>query len=105
MPKQIQTTEPLPQLLLVEDSHTTHALLTKYLGRNYQLIQANDGVEAWKLLNSDREFDLVITDVHMPNMSGHQLLVKIRKSDDIRHKNLPVIVMTRCASSRKPRTG
>ncbi|HLE94278.1 MAG TPA: diguanylate cyclase [Sulfuricaulis sp.] len=94
MPKQIQTTEPLPQLLLVEDSHTTHALLTKYLGRNYQLIQANDGVEAWKLLNSDREFDLVITDVHMPNMSGHQLLVKIRKSDDIRHKNLPVIVMT-----------
>lgn len=94
MSKQIQKTEPLPQLLLVEDSHTTHALLMKYLGHNYQLIQANDGVEAWNLLNSDREFDLVITDVHMPNMSGHQLLVKIRKSEDTRHKNLPVIVMT-----------
>ena len=91
---QVQQTEPLPQLLLVEDSHTTHALLTKYLGNNYQLTQANDGVEAWNLLQSERDFDLVITDVHMPNMSGHQLLVKIRKSDDIRHKNMPVIVMT-----------
>ncbi|MHB8621984.1 MAG: GGDEF domain-containing response regulator [Sulfuricaulis sp.] len=92
--EQTKTNDSLPTLLLAEDSHTTHALLNKYLGNGYRLLHAEDGVQAWNILQQNNDVDLVITDIHMPNMTGHQLLVKIRKSDDEHHRNLPVIVMT-----------
>ena len=86
--------EPLPSILLVEDSQTTRALLSKYLTGAYRLVHAKDGAEAWEVLERTTDIDLVITDINMPRMTGHQLLVKIRKSDEPRFKNLPVIVMT-----------
>lgn len=86
--------DPLPSILLVEDSQTTRALLSKYLAGTYRLMHAKDGAEAWDLLQDETEIELVITDINMPRLTGHQLLVKIRKSDDPRFKNLPVIVMT-----------
>ncbi len=94
MPDKAKITDPLPLLLLVEDSQTTTVLLTKYLSGGYRLVHAKDGAQAWEMLETNPEISLVITDINMPNMTGHQLLVKIRKSDDGRHKNLPVIVMT-----------
>ncbi len=84
----------LPSILLVEDSQTTTALLSKYLGSAYRLIHAKDGAEAWDVLQQNADIELVITDINMPRMTGHQLLVKIRKAEDPRYKNLPVIVMT-----------
>ena len=93
-PKQAKNPDELPLLLLVEDSPTTQALLSKYIGGNYRLLHANDGVEAWEMLTKHPEVALVITDINMPNMTGHQLLVKIRKNDGGHYKNLPVIVMT-----------
>ena len=93
-PNQAKNTDELPLLLLVEDSPTTTALLSKYFGGNYRLLHASDGVEAWEMLTKNPEIALVITDINMPNMTGHQLLVKIRKNDDGLYKNLPVIVMT-----------
>ena len=86
--------DALPSILLVEDSQTTRALLSKYLTGSYRLIHAKDGAEAWELLEQRTDIDLVITDINMPRLTGHQLLVKIRKSDEPRFKNLPVIVMT-----------
>lgn len=94
MSEQAKKTDSPPLLLLVEDSPTTTALLSKYLGGSYRLLHASDGVQAWQVLTQNPDIALVITDIHMPNMTGHQLLVKIRKSDGDHHKNLPVIVMT-----------
>jgi len=94
MPHRNKKTDSLPLLLLVEDSQTTTALLSKYLGSNFRLLHAKDGVQAWEILQSNPDIALVVTDINMPNMTGHQLLVKIRKSDSAHHKNLPVIVMT-----------
>lgn len=85
---------PLPQILLVEDSQTTATLLSRYLSDHYRLLHARDGEEAWDLLTGSRDIELVITDIEMPRLNGHQLLVRIRKSDDAQIKNLPVIVMT-----------
>lgn len=84
----------LPSILLVEDSATTTALLSKYLTGSYRLLHAKDGAEAWDMLQQKMEIELVVTDINMPRLTGHQLLVKIRKSDEPRFKNLPVIVMT-----------
>ena len=94
MPDKAKITDALPLLLLVEDSQTTTVLLTKYLSGSYRLVHAKDGAQAWEMLEKNPEISLVITDINMPNMTGHQLLVKIRKSDGDHHRNLPVIVMT-----------
>ena len=92
--EQAKKLDPLPLILVVEDSQTTAALLSKYLGSTYRLLHAKDGQLAWTALEKNPNIVLVITDINMPNMTGHQLLVKIRRSEDTRHKNLPVIVMT-----------
>ena len=89
-----KNTDELPLLLLVEDSLTTTALLSKYLGGSYRMLHAKDGVQALQTLEQRPDISLVITDIHMPNMNGHQLLVKIRKDENDRYKNMPVIVMT-----------
>jgi two-component system, cell cycle response regulator len=83
-----------PSILLVEDSATTAVMLSKYLAGSYRLLHAKDGAEAWDTLNHIVDVELVITDINMPRLTGHQLLVKIRKSEEPRFKNLPVIVMT-----------
>ncbi len=83
-----------PSILLVEDSPTVKAMLVINLAKDYRLIESKDGEEAWELLASNDQIDVVITDINMPRMSGHELLVKIRKSADARIAAIPVIVMT-----------
>lgn len=87
-------TSELPSILLVEDSPTTAVLLSKYLTGTYRLMHAKDGEEAWEMLDDYPEIELVVTDINMPRLTGHQLLVKIRKSEEPRFNNMPVIVMT-----------
>jgi diguanylate cyclase (GGDEF)-like protein len=81
-------------ILLVEDSETTKALLIRYLSSQYELLHARDGEEAWTMLESNPEIGLVITDIQMPRLNGHQLLVRIRKSETPALAAMPVIVMT-----------
>ena len=50
---------------------------------------ANDGLEALKLLEA-RHFDLMLSDVVMPNMDGHELYLACQES----HPELPVLMMT-----------
>ena len=85
--------EPRPCILLVEDSPTTLSLLSKPLSENYSPLAAHDGVDAWKLLQAHPEIELVITDLDTPRISGQELLVKIRQSDNPQISNLPVIVV------------
>lgn len=94
MPASAKDKPTSPSILLVEDSTTTAVVLSKYLAGAYHLLHAKDGMEAWQLLEENPQIELVITDIVMPRLNGHQLLVKIRKSDEPRFKNLPVIVMT-----------
>jgi len=84
----------LPCLLLVEDSQITTALITRYLSGAYQVRHARDGEDAWHTLETDSGVGLVITDINMPRLNGHQLLVRIRKTSHVRIRHLPVIVMT-----------
>jgi diguanylate cyclase (GGDEF)-like protein len=92
----IPNTQPgaTPQILLVEDSLTTAALVGNYLSGSYRILHAKDGAEAWEMLQRTQDIELVLTDIQMPHLTGHQLLVKIRKSDNARLRSLPVIVMT-----------
>lgn len=82
--------ENQPQLLLVDDDNDLRNLLERVLLRNaYRVHAAADGRQAIKLLGRER-FDLVITDIIMPDVEGIELILKIRKD----HPNLPVIAMS-----------
>jgi len=83
-----------PYILIVEDSPTTLAVISSHLADHVDIISASNGEQAWELIQQDHDIKLVLTDIVMPGMNGHQLLVKIRKSGDPRIANLPVFMMT-----------
>jgi len=81
-----------PRILVVEDSVTSRALLQAVLERaGYQVTTATDGIEAFAILK-EREFDMVVSDVDMPRMSGFTLTERIRS--DARLASLPVVLVT-----------
>ena len=62
-------------------------------GEGYEVITAEDGVDALKKLNSiDKKVDLIIVDINMPNMDGITLIREVKKLDQF--KFTPIIVET-----------
>eukprot|EP00850_Spirogloea_muscicola_P016679 SM000137S00457 [mRNA] locus=s137:267770:271378:+ [translate_table: standard] len=88
----------LPQrhlkVLLVEDDDSTRHVVGALLRNcNYEVIPASNGQQALELLEDRNNwFDLVLTDVVMPGLSGITLLTKIMQLDISRR--VPVIMMS-----------
>jgi len=83
---------PQPSILVAEDSITARSLLRGILeSAGYRVKTAVDGMEAWTALNLE-PFDLVVSDVEMPRMSGFDLTARIRA--DRKLGELPVILVT-----------
>jgi two-component system chemotaxis response regulator CheY len=85
------------RILLVDDSISSQKVLSKYfqdLGyKNFEV--CSDGEQALKWLTvSKPEFGLVFTDWHMPNMTGLELLERIRQSENPKIKKIPVLLGT-----------
>lgn len=78
----------MAHILVVDDDRITIEIISVALQKeNHVIAKAENGLEALKLIKQS-SFDLVITDMVMPEMNGLDLLKEIRKSD------IPVIVMT-----------
>lgn len=80
------------RILLVDDEKDITNIGTQLLGRlGYQVTPQNNSLEALKLFSeSPHDFDLVITDLVMPDMAGDELSSKLR---EIRH-DTPIILCT-----------
>ncbi|KPL04211.1 MAG: hypothetical protein AMJ90_01675 [candidate division Zixibacteria bacterium SM23_73_2] len=77
-------------ILIVEDNTHMANLLSDILDIfEFKSIQAKDGEEALRFLQSEN-FDMVITDIKMPNLNGVELLKSIKENTP----NLPVVVIT-----------
>src|SRR5262245_34894158 len=78
--------------LIVEDNDDMRDLMKLTLEEaGYDTLSAADGREALKYIEDDREFlDLVVTDVQMPEVTGHEILAALRE----RRGETPVIVIT-----------
>src|SRR5258708_1888999 len=77
-------------ILLVDDDDTLADTLTTMLRRSgYDVMRARDGKEAFRLLSLET-FDLVLTDVVMPNMDGFELIMKVRQL----HADITFIAMS-----------
>ncbi|MBM3241750.1 sigma-54-dependent Fis family transcriptional regulator [Candidatus Poribacteria bacterium] len=80
----------MPDILVVEDEYDQCIELQKILKREkYDTDIAQSAAAALEKLNAEH-FDLVITDMKMPEMSGADLLREIKKADP----DLPVIIIT-----------
>lgn len=80
----------MPNILIVEDDSRQRKMLKRILLREgYDAETAEDGRSALKKLKNSF-FDLVITDVRMPGMTGKELLENIKKIDP----QLPVVIVT-----------
>ena len=81
-----------PALLIVDDVPENRALLSRRFGRHgFRTIEAASGVQALNMLN-EIPFALVLLDMMMPEMSGLEVLKKIRQQSD--PMQLPVIMVT-----------
>ncbi|KAI3984953.1 hypothetical protein MKX01_004721 [Papaver californicum] len=82
------------RVLLVENDDSTRHIVTALLRKcNYQVAAVADGLKAWALLQRKRyNFDLVLTEVVMPSLSGIGLLSKIMNNEIC--KSIPVIMMS-----------
>ncbi len=78
------------KVLIVDDDEDIRALLCQVLRKDFQVFQASSGNEAWTMLQG-QDFDAVVSDMRMPDGTGDELLLKIKKqfSDKV-----PVIIIT-----------
>lgn len=80
------------KILVVDDSSETTDMLSKLLQMEGAQVQtARSGVEALALAE-DRTFDLIISDISMPEMDGYQLLKKLRKLPPM--NGVPALALT-----------
>ena len=80
------------QLLLVEDDDIERQGLSELLGHEeVDITMTEDGAHAWEAI-SQKPFDCVVLDLRLPDMSGFELLERMRQTPTMRE--LPVIVFT-----------
>ncbi len=83
----------MSSILLVDDDPDVYKVTNLVLARaGYEVAWAKDGVEAVSALASADLPDLVLLDIMMPRMDGHELLLTIRQDPRLRH--LPVLMLT-----------
>jgi PAS domain S-box-containing protein len=78
------------RILVVDDDRgICHSLKEILESDGCEVAIAHDGVEALKCIDAER-FDLMLSDVVMPNMDGHQLYLRVQEQ----YPQLPVLMMT-----------
>lgn len=85
----------IKRVLIVDDSSTARSIIRRTLEisglEDLEIGEASNGEEALEILKSNK-YDLVFTDLNMPNMSGEQLLKRIKSSPKL--NNIPVVVIS-----------
>lgn len=103
-PESKATPQTQKRILVVEDSITSRVLLKNILeSAGFSVSVASDGQDGWEKLLQDSNFDLVVSDVEMPRMTGFELTTKIRKESKVR--DIPIIIVTSLASLEDRRKG
>ena len=79
------------QLLYVDDARYMHRVLKLSLPKGYDLSCADSGEQALRLL-AEKHFDLIISDINMPQMNGLELLEQLRQLPN--HASTPVLLIS-----------
>ncbi len=80
------------KLLIAEDDVLFQATLTRVLAPSYQIVLANDGQEAWDILQQPDAPSLAILDWVMPGLTGPEICRKVRASQSL--SSMYLIILT-----------
>jgi CheY-like chemotaxis protein len=81
-----------PKVFIVDDKPANHLALAAVLEENHELRFANSGPEALEMLERSPDVDVILMDVHMPEMDGFECALRIKKTERIR--DIPIIFVT-----------
>ncbi len=93
----------MARILLVEDSPAMRAFVRAALegipalGSDMDIVEAASGFDALRLLPRG-SYDLVITDINMPDINGLEVVRFVRKSE--RHQEIPLLIISTQSSER-----
>ena len=87
------------RILLVDDNHVVRDMLVDLVGSlGYRADAAGGGAEALSLFDRG-QYDVVLTDLVMPGMSGWEVLAAVRQRDP----RMPIIILTGTPAIGDPR--
>ena len=78
-------------LVADDESHILHVVSLKLRNAGFRVLTARDGQEALEMAQQEHP-DLLITDYHMPQLSGLELCQRLKQ--DIRTSDIPAIMLT-----------
>jgi two-component system alkaline phosphatase synthesis response regulator PhoP len=78
-------------LVADDESHILHVVSLKLRNAGYKVLTARDGQEALEIAQQQHP-DLLITDYHMPQLSGLELCQRLKQ--DAATNNIPAIMLT-----------
>ena len=86
------------RVLLVDDSPFFRNMMAPLLNvAGYEVVTKESAFEALELLENGEVFDVIVSDIEMPDMSGFEFAEKVRSNDDI--KKTPLVALSSHATS------
>ncbi len=80
----------MARVLVIDDDEETRTLVKRMLvGEGHQIEEAPDGAEGLRLFGKGRP-DVVLTDINMPGLDGHDVIAAIR----VLHPDIPIIAIS-----------
>ncbi|MGI9590263.1 MAG: response regulator [Myxococcota bacterium] len=95
----------MTRILIVEDSPTMRALLVSALddlAAVVKIVEVESGFEALRMLPREH-FDLILTDINMPDINGLELVSFVKKDD--RYRTIPLIIVSTEGAERDREKG
>ncbi|KAK3159556.1 hypothetical protein QOZ80_2AG0151570 [Eleusine coracana subsp. coracana] len=84
---------PEPHVLAVDDSIVDRAVISRLLrSSKYRVTTVDSGKRALEVLSLDRNVQMIITDYCMPEMTGYDLLKRVKESAEL--PEIPVVIMS-----------
>lgn len=92
------------RILVVEDSASTRSLIRAILEEDatFEVTEAQSGFDAMRLLPRTK-YDLIITDINMPDVNGLELIHFIRRSEQ--YRSTPLVIISTQATERDVERG
>ena len=87
-------------LVADDESHILHVVSLKLRNAGFNVVTARDGQEALELAQQSKP-DLLITDYHMPQLSGLELCQRLKQ--DPKTSSIPAIMLTARGYQLEPR--
>jgi putative two-component system response regulator len=87
-------TKPVENILLVEDNEINREIMQSQLtAMGYRVAMAADGKEALELYKNNA-YDVILTDIEMPEMNGYELTTEIRRLETGTQRSTPILAIT-----------